>query len=180
MVFLVLLVLYSVLSAGLGLFMGRGAAGRWSVAELAALAVCAPLLVLGFLVLDGGWATAAKTVGLIGGWLVLFSRFSQTIMGTPTGEHTVEGVLDEIEGLYAGAGDAEGAGVVRERRDVLAGARTDEERTAALHGVEGLAAAGNGRFSDRFTGSPPADSRLSELWPVLRALAARQAPRRRF
>jgi hypothetical protein len=178
-VFLVLLGLHSALYAGLLLFMERGASRRWSVAELTVLAVCAPLLVLGFAVLDGGWATAARVVGLVGGWLLLFSRFSYLLMGTPTGEHTVAGVIAEIEGLYAGAGDAEGAAVVRERRDALAAARTDEERSVALRGIEGLATSGNGRFSDRYTGSSPADSRLSELWPVLHELAARQGPRPR-
>jgi hypothetical protein len=179
MVFLVLLACATVQVGVLQAFSKRGTARRWSVAELALGAVSAPLALLGWAVLSGGWGTAAKAVGLVGLWLLLFSRFSQLIMGTPTGDHTVEGVLVELEGLFAGVGDDESAAVVRERREGLAAASTGEEAERALRAIDGLAEPGNGRFTDRFTGTPEVDRRLSELWPVLGVLAERRLPRPR-
>jgi hypothetical protein len=179
-VFLLLFGFQLALFGVLVLLTERGTARRWSWTELAVLAVCGPLLVLGWTVLDGGWATAARAVGLVGLWLLMYSRFSQLLMGTATGDHTIPGVLAEIEELYAAGGDHEAAAVVRDRRERLAGARTEQETAAALVAIEGLAEPGNGRFSDRFTASDAGNHRLSALWPVLRALAARQGPRARI
>lgn len=179
MVFLVLFGFQLALFGVLLLASERGTARRWSYAEVALLAVCAPLLVLGWTALHGGAASAAKAGGLVGLWLLLFSRFSHLLMGTPTGEHTVEGVLAELEGLYAQAGDPEGAGVVRARREQLEAAPTAGDRADALRSIVGLARPGNGRFSDRYTGAGTVDSRLAQLWPVLGALAARRLPRPR-
>lgn len=180
MVFLLLFGFQLALFSVLVLLTERGTARRWSWTELAVLGVCGPLLVLGWTVLHGGGATAARTVGLVGLWLLLFSRFSQLMMGTATGDHTVPDVLAEIEAIYAGAGDREAAAVVRDRRERLAAARTEGETAAALVAIKGLAEPGNGRFTDRFTASDVGNHRLSALWPVLRALAAREGPRARI
>lgn len=180
MVFLLLFAFQLALFSVLVLLTERGTARRWSWAEIGVLAVCGPVLLLGWTVLDGGGATAAKAVGLVGLWLLLFSRFSQLMMGTPTGDHTITGVLAEIEEIYAGAGDDEAAAFVRERRRRLAAARTEGETAEALVAIKGLAEPGNGRFTDRFTASDAGNHRLTALWPVLRALAVRQGPRARI
>jgi hypothetical protein len=180
MVFLVLFGLHLALFGVLLRFTERGTSRRWSWAEIAALAVCAPLLVLGWAVLPGGWGATARTAGLVGLWVLLFVRFSQLLMGTPTGRHTVDGVLAEIEGIFVTAGDDESAGLVRRRRDGLAAARTTEEVQSALRLIEEFARPGNGRMSDRFVASSAANTRLTELWPVLGALAARGRPRPRI
>ncbi|MGX6446672.1 hypothetical protein ACVU7I_01170 [Patulibacter sp. S7RM1-6] len=180
MVFLLLLAFALVLVGVLRATTERGSARPWSYTEIGLLAVCVPLVVLGWSVLSGAGATTAKAVGVAGLWLLLFARFSQLLLAVPTGDHTVGSVLAEIEDVFAAAGDHESAGTVREHRERLEGARTDAEAAGALLAIEGLAQPGNGRFSDRLVGSHAGNARLSTLWPVLGALARRGQPRPRI